>query len=420
MKPKTMILMVVAVACGLGASYMTSKLLARNSNVPAPVETVDVVVTTARIPSWQPIKDPEKVLTVKKFPVDVAPKKPVSKIEDMKDKSLGVFLEEGKPVTEDDLVGKDSQDIASKIMPGQRAIAIKVTAESLAGGFIRPGSRVDIICTIRNPETSSRVILQNMLILAVGEIDTKDPTQKTLIGPTATLAATLDEGSRLSLGQSMGELRLVVRRPDDQEVVSNLVVRADDLSRPQTPREGTGKEQQEDPKTPEAAPIDVPRFDKEKQAEKEEPVKPEVNRDSKPQRPEEKPKRVIAEERAEKKKAEPRTTARKAPADDEGAEEEEPDRIIPPRILLNPPRPIPTHTMVIRNGKTTTIEKVATKVEYDAAQESSDEEEAPAAPPKKDEKANPQPRPEQPRNGPQPSAKTGSSTKTGRTRTGGN
>ena len=28
MKPKTMILMVVAVVCGLGASYMTSKLLA--------------------------------------------------------------------------------------------------------------------------------------------------------------------------------------------------------------------------------------------------------------------------------------------------------------------------------------------------------------------------------------------------------
>ncbi len=31
MKPKTMILMVVAVVCGLGASYMTSRLLADRS-----------------------------------------------------------------------------------------------------------------------------------------------------------------------------------------------------------------------------------------------------------------------------------------------------------------------------------------------------------------------------------------------------
>ena len=32
MKPKTLILMVVAVTCGLGASYMTSRLLAERGN----------------------------------------------------------------------------------------------------------------------------------------------------------------------------------------------------------------------------------------------------------------------------------------------------------------------------------------------------------------------------------------------------
>ena len=32
MKPKTLILMVVAVTCGLGASYMTSRLLAKTKS----------------------------------------------------------------------------------------------------------------------------------------------------------------------------------------------------------------------------------------------------------------------------------------------------------------------------------------------------------------------------------------------------
>ena len=35
MKPKTLILMVVAVVCGLGASYMTSRLLAERDDKPA-------------------------------------------------------------------------------------------------------------------------------------------------------------------------------------------------------------------------------------------------------------------------------------------------------------------------------------------------------------------------------------------------
>jgi len=258
--------------------------------------------------------------------------------------------------------------------------------------------------------------LQNMLILAVGEIDTKDPSTKTMIGSTATLAATLEEGSRLSLGQSMGELRLVVRRPDDAEMVGNLVTKLEDLGRPLPPKEGTGKEP-EDTKPAEAAPITVPEF-KDKQVEKEEPVKPEVKPEPEVVRPqrEEKPKGAIREDRAERKKAETRT-AKREKADEEADEEE---GVRPIRIVMNPPRPAQTHTMHIREGSKARKEQVATKREDETTAQESDEEEQPRATPKKDEKANPQPRAEQPRNGPQPPAKTGSSMKTGRTRTGGN
>ena len=42
MKPKTLILMVVAVTCGLGASYMTSRLLAERQ--PEDTEKVKILV----------------------------------------------------------------------------------------------------------------------------------------------------------------------------------------------------------------------------------------------------------------------------------------------------------------------------------------------------------------------------------------
>src|SRR5438309_13982 len=85
MKPKTMILMVVAVACGLGASYMTSKLLADRGKVTEEVEKVDVVVAKEKIPSWQVIKEPEKQFEVKKYLAESAPKNAISDINKLKD-----------------------------------------------------------------------------------------------------------------------------------------------------------------------------------------------------------------------------------------------------------------------------------------------------------------------------------------------
>ena len=60
MKPKTMILMVVAVGCGLTASYMTSKLLADRGEQPPPEEKIKLLVTKTRVPKGTVLKDPEK------------------------------------------------------------------------------------------------------------------------------------------------------------------------------------------------------------------------------------------------------------------------------------------------------------------------------------------------------------------------
>src|SRR5262249_6478198 len=167
MKPKTMILMVVAVGCGLGASYMTSKLLAdRNAKQPE-VQTVPVLVAKTRIPGWQPIKEPEKQFEVKLFPVDVAPKKAISNFADLKDQRLNKPIDETKPITQDDVLTAEQKPLVDTLPAGQRAVAIKVTTEGVVGGFVLPGSRVDVFCTMRGAEASSNMILQNMLVLAV-------------------------------------------------------------------------------------------------------------------------------------------------------------------------------------------------------------------------------------------------------------
>src|SRR5262245_34193491 len=304
MKPKTMILMVVAVACGLGASYMTSKLLADRGKA-APVDSVPVLVAKTRVPSWQPIKEPEKYFEVKLYPEDVAPRKAIGDLEKVKDQRLRNFLDEGKPLTQDDLVDKDSAGLEVKLQPGQRATAIKVNAAQVIGGFILPGSRVDVVCTLREGERSTKLILQNMLVLAADTVDTKDPATKTILAQTVTLAATPEESARLALASSLGELRLWLRNPGDSERIAQLHIKAADLDKPlpdpNKSRTNTDAKDDKDPSTPRAK-LTLP------------PMLPEDKKDP-----------PAAEDENSKKK-----TPRKQPDED--------DENLPRRILMNPPK----------------------------------------------------------------------------------
>jgi pilus assembly protein CpaB len=258
MKPKTMVLMVVAVGCGLGASYMTSKLLAERNAKPQEVQTVPVLVAKVRVAGWQPIKEPEKMFEVKMFPVDVAPKRAIGSFADLKDQRLNKPLDETKPVTLDDLLSKEQQTLTDQLQPGQRAVAIKVTTEGIVGGFVLPGSRVDVLCTTRGAEASSKIVLQNMLVLAVDAQDTRNPEQRNMIAQTVTVAATPAEAARLALAQAVGELRLVLKNGGDTATVGHVIVKAGDLNRPHNENGAEGGEKPAETASPAPAPAANP------------------------------------------------------------------------------------------------------------------------------------------------------------------
>src|SRR5438270_13994664 len=110
MKPKTMILMVVAVVCGLGASYMTSRLLAeREEKPPEPVviEKVTLLVAKKNLDMHTALgKKPEDFFTEKSFTKEDAPAGAFTK-EDLpkaKSKFLVRALRKGDHITAEDLM----------------------------------------------------------------------------------------------------------------------------------------------------------------------------------------------------------------------------------------------------------------------------------------------------------------------------
>jgi pilus assembly protein CpaB len=279
MKPKTMILMVVAVVCGLGASYMTSKLLAeRNKADSEPTVTVLVVKPKERVNSWQPIKDPDRYFEVKQFPASLVPPKALENIDQVKDQMLNKPLDEGKVLTQNDLLTKEQRSMAENLKAGQRAIAIKVTAESLVGGFVLPNTRVDVMCTTRGQDASARIILQNMLVLAVDTTDIRDEKTRNIIGQTITLAATSEEATRLSLAQSVGELRLLLKNSNDAKRTETTEARVEDLKRPLHSEDSEDKATRPAPK----ALVALPEVKEEPKAP--EPVAPPVVKKEEPRR----------------------------------------------------------------------------------------------------------------------------------------
>jgi pilus assembly protein CpaB len=234
MKPKTMMLMVVAIGCGLAASYMTSKLLAERSATPTEEPKVLVLVAKSRVPAWLILKEPEKYFEEKEVPETVAPKRALREMSKVKDQRLVQALSEGEYVMEDKLVNVEQAGLIAKLPPGMRAIALKVNAESLAGGFVLPGYRVDVVSTTRGQphESSAKIILQNMLVLAVDTIANRDNQTNSILGSTVTLAATPEEAQRLSLAAALGELRLTLRTPDDNKIVRLPSAKFDDLGKP--------------------------------------------------------------------------------------------------------------------------------------------------------------------------------------------
>jgi Flp pilus assembly protein CpaB len=209
MRRKVLVSVIVVIGCGLAASYMTSRLIHEHKDQPAEAK-VKVLVAKQKISPWVPIKEPEKFFVEKEAPASAAPRRALKSFEEIKDQKLCKVVNEDSIVTTDDLLNKDQASLAHLMKPGQRPTAVKLNAASLAGGSVRPGTHVDVVYTPRcGPETETKTILQNMLVLAVDTKAVRDPESPAMIGQTVTLAATPEEALQLAWAASTGYLRLV-------------------------------------------------------------------------------------------------------------------------------------------------------------------------------------------------------------------
>jgi Flp pilus assembly protein CpaB len=168
-----------------------------------------ILVAKKRIPTMTYIKKAEDFFEIEKKRVTAVPKDAVTDLND-KDIRDGFRVTrnfvKGTILTRDDLFTKEMEG-GSRWPVGIRGFRIKVSADSLAGGFVLPGSRVDVLWTYlrKTGKSESSLILENRLVLAV-DSDTN--------AYTVTLAVRTEDAEWLSLAAEAGELRLILRSSD--------------------------------------------------------------------------------------------------------------------------------------------------------------------------------------------------------------
>ncbi len=149
-------------------------------------------------------------------------------------------IAKGEPVVKSAMLGQSKGNmVAASLEPGQRAMAIEVSASSMVGGFIGPGDFVDIIMTYKesiraeddaHPEVNKMIelnldklatetILQNVRVLAVDQRAERPEDDKIKVGKTVTVSVGAEDAERLSLASELGELTLALRAVGDDVLI---------------------------------------------------------------------------------------------------------------------------------------------------------------------------------------------------------
>lgn len=217
MRAKSLILIFIALGCGLVASIGISQVVDRGGEKVA-VESEPILVALSDIDINAKL-DAQNV-KLEEWPKAKIPEGAVRTLDAIKDKGYArQRFYKGEPILDAKLVSdKDGPSI--RIPEGKRAIPVKLEQDTVIG-LISPGDRVDMLVFVRKsneiPFTGSITILRNCIVFAVGrDIERAiDKDGKQVEAKTVSLIVSPAEAERVSIASELGKLRLSLRRPDE-------------------------------------------------------------------------------------------------------------------------------------------------------------------------------------------------------------
>lgn len=165
-----------------------------------------------------------EMLEFKEMPVEYILPGTVVDVKDAAGKMAISDIYPGEMILSSKLVARNdvAAGLSAKVEKGRRAISIPVNNITAMHGLINTGDRVDVLVTFDAPgeqkAPATSTIIQNVPVLAVnGNLEGGGASKQEL--QTVTIMVEPVEAQQIALAIQHGSIQLVLRSPDDAEVV---------------------------------------------------------------------------------------------------------------------------------------------------------------------------------------------------------
>jgi pilus assembly protein CpaB len=220
----------LAIFFGIAAAFTARTLLEGRASVAAQpaVATRAVVVARADVTVGTALT-PLQLDTVE-WPEAYAPAGSFRDPSEVEGRVLRRPLARGEPVLEPSLLPVGSAaGLPSVIGGARRAVSVKVDPVVGVAGFVTPGTRVDVIATLRRIDTNeklpyTKLILQDVSVLAIDQKLEEAKNGEPELVSVVTMEVTPKQAEELTYAAHEGRLQLALRSPADHEEVKTQPV----------------------------------------------------------------------------------------------------------------------------------------------------------------------------------------------------
>jgi pilus assembly protein CpaB len=199
--------------------WMQSKAAASRSQA---VRTAPLVVAARDLPAGTKLAP--DMLRMQHYPENMLPAQHYPTANEIEGRILASGVSANEPLTPSRLAGEAAAGgISAVITHGKRAMAVKGNKVMGLAGLIRPGSMVDVLVTLpvdnNASKTMTKVVLENVPVLAAGAQMTTDKDEAAQVADIYTLELTPQESEKIALASTQGTLHFALRNASDTETV---------------------------------------------------------------------------------------------------------------------------------------------------------------------------------------------------------
>src|SRR5215831_7070660 len=215
-RSRMFILAAVAFVVALGVTFFTYRALRDRLQPPDDMSQIVVAAQSVSLGS----RLTEADLRLAPWPRAVPLEGSFRNISDVVGRGVVISMIPNEPVLDSKLAAKGSgAGLTAAIPEGMRAVSVKVNDVIGVAGFVLPGTRVDVLVSGSpnkdNDLEMSKVILENVQVLAAGQNVTSDANGRPQSVQVVTLLVTPDESQKLALASVDGRIQLALRNPLD-------------------------------------------------------------------------------------------------------------------------------------------------------------------------------------------------------------